>query len=64
MEYHDSFDNYFVGGKKYYDCSIFYFFKIKTFRFHMIYFIFYLMFFMKLNQLMKIMFIFAIKQYF
>jgi hypothetical protein len=25
MEYHDSFDNYFVGGKKYYDCTIFYF---------------------------------------
>ena len=49
MEYHDSFDNYFVGGKNYYDCTIFYFFKIKTFGFRMVYFIFYLMFFMKLN---------------
>ena len=24
MEYHDNFDNYFVVGKKYYDCTDFY----------------------------------------
>ena len=53
MEYHESFDNYFIGGKKYYDCTNFYFYLYfltkKPLRFHMVYVIFYPIFFIKLN---------------